>query len=46
MSASLKEIEQQARQLPTEERVEAFDRGEAPAHAAKDVFAEAQNRSR
>lgn len=75
MSASLKQIEEQARALDAEERaklaeslleslhsasaeiekawaeeieqrVAAFDRGEIPAYAAEDVFAEARRMSR
>lgn len=46
MAASLDEIEQQARGLTAEERVAAFDRGETPAYAAEDVFAEARRLSR
>ncbi len=75
MSASLKQIEEQARSLSAEERaklaesmleslhaplseiesawaeeielrVAAFDRGEMPAYAAEDVFAEAHRMSR
>jgi putative addiction module component (TIGR02574 family) len=75
MSASLKQIEEQARTLSAEERaklaesmleslhvpvseieaawaeeierrVAAFDRGEIPAYAAEDVFAEARRTSR
>ena len=75
MSASLKDIEQQARALAAEERaklaetlleslhppiseieaawareiedrVAAFDRGDAQTHAAEDVFAEARHLSR